>query len=32
MFHEREREGYPISTDPGRLNLGVIHGFFKDSK
>ena len=31
MFHEWKREGYLISTDPGRLDLGVVHGFLKDS-
>ena len=31
MFHEWRREGYLVSTDPGRLNLGVIHSFLKGS-
>jgi GNAT superfamily N-acetyltransferase len=31
LFHEWRREGYLVSTDPGRLNLGVIHSFLKGS-
>jgi GNAT superfamily N-acetyltransferase len=28
---EWQREGYRISTDPDRLDRGVIHGFLRDS-
>ena len=31
MFHEWRREEYLVNTDPGRLNLGVIHSFLKSS-
>jgi GNAT superfamily N-acetyltransferase len=31
MFYERMREGYTVSTDPGRLDLGVVHRFLEDS-
>jgi GNAT superfamily N-acetyltransferase len=31
LFHECRREGYLVSTDPGGLNLGVIHSFLKGS-
>jgi ribosomal protein S18 acetylase RimI-like enzyme len=31
LFHEWRREGYLVSTDPGRLNLGVIHSFLEGS-
>jgi GNAT superfamily N-acetyltransferase len=31
LFHEWRREEYLVSTDPGRLNLGVIHSFLKSS-
>jgi len=28
---EVERDGYAISTDPARLDFGVIHGFLRES-
>ena len=31
MVHEWQRDGYTVSTDPARLNLGVIHGFLTHS-
>ena len=31
MFHERKWEGYLVSTDPGRLNIGTVHGFLTNS-
>ena len=31
MFHEWHRDGYTISTDPGRLDLDAIHGFLAAS-
>jgi len=31
MFHEREREGYLVSTDPARLDLETVHGFLTNS-
>jgi GNAT superfamily N-acetyltransferase len=27
MYHEWQRDGYTISTDPAKLDLDVIHGF-----
>ena len=29
--HEPSRDGFLISTDPGRLDLDVIHGFLRSS-
>jgi len=31
MFHERKREGYLVSTDPERLDLGTVHEFLTNS-
>lgn len=31
MFHEWTRGEYAITTDPSRLDLGVVHGFLEDS-
>ena len=28
---ERRVDGYEVSTDPGRLDLGVVHGFLHDA-
>lgn len=31
MFREWRRGGYVVSTDPGRLDLWVVHGYLEDS-
>jgi GNAT superfamily N-acetyltransferase len=31
VFHERKREGYLVSTDPGKLDIGTVHGFLTNS-